>query len=96
MMPKKLETTIKTSIIKNSTKSQKVEPSLTKLKPKTFSTITNSLNNKDINLTVKPTMSRKNSVSSIASSVASSASSSTSSKLSAVQKFRNMVLESRD
>jgi hypothetical protein len=98
MIPKQLETTIKTSIIKNSTNSQKVKLSLTKLKPKTFPTKTNSLKNKDkvLNLTVKPTMSRKNSVSSIASSEASSASSSSSSKLSAVQKFRNMVLESRD
>jgi len=44
----------------------------------------------------QPTLSRANSVSSIASSVASSMSSSTSSKLSAVQKFRQMVLDNRD
>ena len=44
----------------------------------------------------KPTLSRTNSVSSIASSCVSSSMSDASSRLSAAQKFRQMVLESRD
>ncbi len=58
---------------------------------------TNSFINKAKNENgIKPNLSRTNSVSSIASSVASSTLSGNSSELSAVQKFRNMVLESRD
>jgi hypothetical protein len=65
-------------------------------KPNTIKNQTNFLNNGLDKLDFKPSLSRSNSVSSIASSVASSMSSSTSSKLSAVQKFRQMVLDNRD
>ena len=95
LVPKQLETApITNAATKTVTNSPHVKPSLSKPTSKPLPARTNSLSNKEKH--DKPTLSRTNSVSSIASSVASSASSSTSSKLSAVQKFRNMVLESRD
>ncbi len=97
LLPKQLEAPSKMTPTKIVTNSPQAKPSLTKPTPKPMPARTNSLSNKDKHENgIKPTLSRTNSVSSIASSVASSASSSTSSKLSAVQKFRNMVLESRD
>jgi hypothetical protein len=63
---------------------------------KTSTTNSNNSKPKENNVTdFRPILSRTNSVSSVASSVASSIS-STNSKQSAVQKFRQMVLEHRD